>query len=265
MNFSEEKMISLLKNLKEEHHVVGIKAEFEAEGTRFDEAVRLKQLTNAAGLDLTIKIGGCEALKDIYDAKIIGANTIVAPMIESAYAMQKFIQASKIAFSDEERKNIKLFINIETINGFKNIDEILSSSYANDLDGIVFGRTDMTGSLGLDSNDVNSEIILDYAQKLAQKTNFYDKEFIIGGGICTKSIPFLAQISNLKYFETRKVIFDTCTLKSKNIEEGILKAIDFELMWVKNKQEIYNKLSKEDAKRIEILKKRQSSLLINQY
>ena len=118
MNNLEKKMVCILNDLKENHHVIGIKAEFEAEGTRLEEALRLKEVVTKAGLDLTIKIGGCEALKDMYDSRIIGVNTIVAPMIETPYAMKKYIQATKLAFPEEEREEIDFLINIETETGY---------------------------------------------------------------------------------------------------------------------------------------------------
>ena len=110
MNNLEKKMVDTLIDLKENHHVIGVKAEFEAEGTRLEEALRLKEVITRAGLDLTIKIGGCEAIKDMYDARTIGVNTIVAPMIETEYAMQKFVQATKFVFPDEERSNVNFLI-----------------------------------------------------------------------------------------------------------------------------------------------------------
>ena len=127
MNLLEQKMVDTLIDLKENHHVVGIKAEFEAEGTRLEEALRLKEVVTKAGLDLTIKIGGCEAIKDMYDARTIGVNAIVAPMIESPYAVKKYLQAVKMAFPEEERSAMKFLINIETKYGFNYLEEILSA------------------------------------------------------------------------------------------------------------------------------------------
>ena len=46
MNRLEKKMLDALIDLKENHHVVGVKAEFEAEGTRMEEALRLKEVVN---------------------------------------------------------------------------------------------------------------------------------------------------------------------------------------------------------------------------
>ncbi len=72
MNNLEKRMVDVLLDLKANHHVTGVKAEFEAEGTRMEEALRLKDVVSRAGLDLTVKVGGCEALLDMYDARAIG-------------------------------------------------------------------------------------------------------------------------------------------------------------------------------------------------
>ena len=53
--------------------------------------MRLKEVVSAAGLGLTLKIGGCEAIRDMYEARVLGVARIVAPMIESPYALQKFL------------------------------------------------------------------------------------------------------------------------------------------------------------------------------
>lgn len=266
MNFLEKKMVNVLLDLKKNYHVIGVKAEFEAEGARMEEALRLKEVVTRAGLDLTIKIGGCEALKDMYDARTIGVNTIVAPMIESPYAMQKYIQSTKMAFTEEEREEIKFLINLETIYGFNYLDETLNSKSASDLAGIVFGRTDMCGSLGLSSDCINDDKLLEYAQKIAEKTLEYKKEFVIGGGVSAHSIPFFKKLpqNSLTRFETRKVIFDAqSALKDEKIEDGILKAVGFELMWIKNKRDFYGAIYREDAKRIEILESRYKDSIRN--
>ncbi len=259
MNSLELKMVDVLKDLKENHHVCSIKAEFEAEGTRLEEALRLKEVVTKAGLDLTIKIGGCEAVKDMYDARTIGVSTIVAPMIESPYAVKKYLKAVEMAFPKEELETMRFLINIETIYGFKYLEEILSDKSLKNLSGIVMGRTDMTGSLGMSADDINHDILLDYAKKIAEKTIQYKKEFVIGGGVSAMSLPFFKKLPTgaLTRFETRKVIFNAQqALADKNADKGILKAVGFELMWIKNKQNFYGAISSEDNKRIEILESR---------
>ncbi len=259
MNQLEKKMLNTLLDLKENHHVVGVKAEFEAEGTRMEEALRLKEVVTKAGLELTIKIGGCEAIKDMFDAKTIGVNTIVAPMIETDYAMQKYVQATHFVFPDDEHKTVKFLCNIETITGYNNLDKIIANPSFRSISGIVFGRTDMTGSLGMSKDDINHEIILNYATEIAKKMQKNNKEMVIGGGVSAMSLPFFKKLPEgaLTRFETRKVIFDAQkAIHDENTDKGILKAVGFELMWIKNKQNFYNAISVEDVKRIEVLESR---------
>ena len=259
MNLLELKMVDTLKDLKENHHVAGIKAEFEAEGTRLEEALRLKEVVTRAGLDLTIKIGGCEAIKDMYDARTIGVNAIVAPMIESPYAVKKYLQATKMAFPEEERNHMKFLINIETKYGFLYLEEILQSDISKDLAGIVMGRTDMTGSFGMSKDDINHERIFEIADSIANLTLKYNKELVIGGGVSAMSLPFFKRLPKgaLNRFETRKVIFDAQdSMKDNDADKGILKAVGFELMWIKNKQNFYSAISSEDNKRIQVLESR---------
>ncbi len=264
MNHLEKRMIELLLDLKENHNVIGIKAEFEAEGTRMEEALRLKEVITRAGLDLSIKIGGCEALKDMYEARTIGVNAIIAPMIESPYALKKYIQSTKLAFPEEERADVAFLINIETITGFHNFSEMLEIPEAKDLTGIVLGRVDMTGSMGLSRDDINSDQILNLAQVLAQKTTAHDKKLIIGGGVSSDSLPFFRQLpeGSLYKFETRKIIFDAQkALAGNTSEESLVKAVGFELMWLKNKRDYYGLIFQEDIARITMLETRYKALI----
>ncbi len=262
MNNLEKKMVDTLTDLRENHHVIGIKAEFEAEGTRLEEALRLKEVITKAGLDLTIKIGGCEAIKDMYDARTIGVNAIVAPMIETPYAMKKYVQATKLVFPEEERKEVKFLINVETITGFNNLDDMISSENFADVAGVVLGRVDMTGSMGLTREDINSESIFNIANQISSKMMRVNKDMVIGGGVSAHSLPFFSKLPYLSRFETRKIIFDSAkALKDPNADKGILKAVGFELMWIKNKRDFYGMIHNEDAQRITMLEARYKKLI----
>ena len=266
MNSLERKMVDQLKDLKENHYAIGIKAEFEAEGTRLEEALRLKEVITKAGLDLTIKIGGCEALKDMYDSRSIGVTRIVGPMIETPYALKKFLACANLAFPEEERKEVDFLINVETISTVQNFDDMLKLPNIEELKGVVVGRVDMTGSQGLTRSDINSDRILEICREILVKSKTFNKdmECVIGGGVSAESLPFFDRLepNTLDKFETRKVLFDATNATLKNGgDKGILKAVGFELMWLKNKRNFYGMIYKEDENRIEMLQQRYDKLI----
>ena len=57
MNKNEYEMLEVLKELKNEYGVYEIKAEFEAEGSRMEEMMRLKDVTTKLDLPIILKIG----------------------------------------------------------------------------------------------------------------------------------------------------------------------------------------------------------------
>lgn len=264
MNQLEKNMLATLKDLKENHHIIGVKAEFEAEGTRMEEALRLKEVVTRANLDLFIKIGGCEAIKDMFDARTIGVKGIVAPMIESEYAMSKYINAVHFVFPEEERKDMEFLMNLETTTGLEHIDAMINHPCFTEITGIVLGRVDMTGSMGLTREDINSEPIFEIANMLCGKMQQARKKMVIGGGVSAHSLPFFKRLpaGSLTKFETRKIIFDAqASLQDPNADKGILKAVGFELMWLKNKRDFYGMIYKEDETRIEMLEARYKKLI----
>lgn len=261
MNNLELDMVRLLADLKKNYHVTGIKAEFEAEGTRLDEAMRLKDVTASAGLGLNIKIGGCEAIKDMLDANSLGAQRIIGPMVETPYALQKFVRAAKLVFGDRLH-NIDLLVNIETITAFENFDKMLEVPEIADLNGIVIGRVDFVGSMGWGRDKINSPELLPYCLTLAAKAKAKGLSVVVGGGVSVDSIPFFKQFpaGHLDRFETRKVVF-SCPEAINNPEIAFIKAVEFELMWLKNKRNHYSAIAKEDQARIEMMETRYQNSL----
>ena len=258
MNNIERKLISLSKRMKERNHILGIKAEFEAEGTRSDELLRLLAIIAQSNLPLTLKIGGCEAKKDLFEARQFGASHIVAPMIESEYALLKYIDTISHVYPKDEQSEVEFYFNIETIQAFKNLDKIFD--VANDSDliaGIVFGRTDFSNSL-FSKEAFRDKEVTQAAKSIATKTKETDLKFIVGGNISISSVDILKEIAKIKLtkFETRKVIFSAKSLYSNDLDKSLLDAVHFEILWLQNKRNYYQLLQAEDEERINTLESR---------
>lgn len=220
---------------------VGIKLEFESEFYSEKNALELAELVHRVNLDLCIKLGGASSIQDLRICKRLCANSIVAPMIESAYAVEKFLTCIKQVYG---KGYPELLINIETKNAFKNLDEILNKCDKK-ISGFVLGRSDLKNSLGIENP--NDDEILKYCQNLSEICKKNNKKLIIGGKIDTKSIEFLNKISNLNCIETRKVIFKKEALNEDNVK----KALIFELKCLEAKKTHY----KEDLERIDFIAK----------
>ncbi len=178
----------ILKELKENYMVCGIRTDMASEIVPEQEFVTFKRLSEEFGLKYNIKIGGCDSLTDISSAKNAGADSIICPMIETEYAVQKFLNHCKQVYKNLDQVN--LFINIETINAYNNLDSILASENMKSITGIVLGRDDIAASLSLNQDDVNSEQIFNIASDISNKAGEYDKTFTIGGGIRPQAIHF---------------------------------------------------------------------------
>ena len=115
-----KKLIKKLIEIKK-FGVTAIKQSFEDEGASFHDVLVMRKITSAAKVELNVKIGGCEAKNDIIFCRKIGVDSIVAPMVESSYAIKKFIQC----FDKKNRHS--LFVNLETDLALKRLSKIIKS------------------------------------------------------------------------------------------------------------------------------------------
>lgn len=260
MNLAERQMLDMLLKGRDEYGVVAVKAEFEAEGTRPDEFLRLLHLAHYANLQVALKIGGCEAVSDLLASRLYGVNHIIAPMVETPYALKKYVEAKDKTHGDNP-EGVKFLFNLETQSTFENLDAMVAAARGN-VDGVVFGRVDFTLSRAMPREAVNDPSISAAVLKAAHACRDNDLELVVGGSVSLAAIPALREFRRVRLdrFETRKVIFDGSAIERANIEEGILNAVDFETAWLKNKRDYYAAIAVEDAKRIDMMEKRQAAV-----
>ena len=160
MNSTERQMTDILKRGAEQYGYASVKAEFEAEGTRTDELLRLVDIARTAGLPITVKIGGCEAIRDLLESKQIGVRYIVAPMVETSYALSKFVTAKNAVYNEDELVDTDFLFNIETSTAYANRHTIIETAAKRPgVDGVVFGRVDFVGSLGAHRDSINADFV----------------------------------------------------------------------------------------------------------
>jgi hypothetical protein len=76
--------------------------------------------------------------------------------------------------------------------------------------------------------------------------------------VSTDSITALREVHAIKLdrFETRKIVFNGDAIARDTISAGIANAVEFELLWLKNKRNYYSAIAIEDEKRIAMMEAR---------
>ena len=251
-----KKFVTHLKNLKK-HNVVAIKQSLEDEGASFDQLKIMRKITKKVGLQHNIKVGGCEAKTDIFFCEKLRVSGIVAPMVETGYALRKFLQIIS------KNKKQSLYINLESIQAFKNIKDILKAKEFKKLRGVIIGRSDLAGSLNLEKSEVNSKKIYNLVFKLLKKLKNRNIITKMGGSLTPHSLEFVKKLYNnnlLDRVETRNIEIKLNNHVIKNFKKIIIKAFNFELEWIRfnHKREANkkNKIKSDSLDRIKELKTR---------
>jgi hypothetical protein len=255
MNKREFKCVEILTDLIENHGMVGIKTSFEDEGALFNETVRLKQICSQAGTEITLKIGGPEAIRDMKDGLVIGVKGIVAPMVESEFGLKKFVSAANTYIPPDLLSLTNLYVNVETITSIKNAEDMMKSNSAKQLHGVTIGRVDLVSSMNKDRSYVDSDEIYGLTENTFKKVKDIGLKACIGGAVSVNSFEFLNKLNSnglLDKFETRYVMFDP-SVSLKDFNSALSKAQMFEYEWLVAKKEYYESIANQDSTRIKMI------------
>jgi len=142
------KLKARLEELVKSWGLTALKTGTEVEDMSFEEIGLLRDLSRDL-IPLFVKIGGPEARNDMRELEAIGVDGLIAPMIESVYALRKFIFTLKETLSPFSYRKLEKGINLETIDGFRQMNGILSAPETKELHQITAARTDLSGSMGV--------------------------------------------------------------------------------------------------------------------
>lgn len=197
-----------------------LKGEFEAEGLSREDLAAEVAWAGRRGIDYLCKIGGCESKSDLLFLERLGVTSVVAPMIESAFAMSKYMDA----LPGDHFQHVG--VTIETKDAVERIDAILDAGHR--LTNVTLGRSDLTASFGGNGVDGDETMVMVRTVALAAKRR--GLEVTMGGGVNARTRDLLRGDAELAALiacvETRKVVIPVPAF----LEDGVLeRAIGIEL------------------------------------
>ncbi|MBT6467322.1 MAG: hypothetical protein HOK50_06660 [Kordiimonadaceae bacterium] len=224
-----------------------LKGEFEAEGSTRQNIAAEALFAARNGLDYLVKIGGCEAKSDIFYLADLGITSVVAPMIESGFAMQKYMEMlQKFSF-------VQVGVTIETITAVENIDEIIKQG--NKLTKLTIGRTDLSASFG--GGDVEASRIINIVKTVAKKARRANLKVVMGGGVSKSTFELLEGDPELRelldFVETRKTVIPIERFLDK---EALVQAIELEKVLMGRRSHEANRVLLDVNNRLNCLTKR---------
>jgi len=231
----------------------GIKLSTEDQGVSFEFIDVVNNRIVHGAVPLHVKIGGPDARNDIRKSLEIRAKGIIAAMVESPFAVHKFVTAVKEIAGENLAKQLVLSINLETLSAYEKIDDILTTKEINEIDEIVIGVSDLAKSVGKATSD---PFVLDIVEKMCIRAKSAGKMVRVGG--------LMSVFVSRKDFRDRMIMgnlvdeVNTSSVainvkKADNLESAYLKAINFEFQLNELWSLIY-------GKRLEPFRKKAASL-----
>ncbi len=209
-----------LRNLYCEYGLVALKGGTEVEDMTFEEIAFMKAL-GGEYVPLVVKIGGPEARNDMRACKAIGVDCLLAPMIESEYALVNFVQTAQSIYHHDLPF---LAINIETITAFENLDRITSCEEFAFIDQVTVGRSDLSASMHKKNDDEEvylvTESIVRWAEELGKITS-------VGGKITALNAPVIQTRIQPQRINTRHMVFELS--KCRDIAQAVQLGLEFEI------------------------------------
>ena len=242
----QETILALRKNvafLKKEAGLLALKGGTEVEDMDFSELSILKEIVDGI-VPFYLKIGGVDARNDIRQGISLGVDLLIAPMVESSYALENFVSSfHTIASRNKPKSKITLSINVETCQSIAILDELLASPYMKEISRITLARTDLSSSM---KEHIDSPVVTDKIREALTKIAALSITSSIGGGISFANIDTLLCVGS-DQINTRHCVIKNLTLQ-ENPHHILREHLQFEKKMCQffsetspNKRELYEK------------------------
>lgn len=245
-----------LTKLVRNDQVVALKAGTEIEDMSIAEIQFFREISQSESgeeiVPLILKIGGPEARQDMRSALSIGVNTILAPMVESVYALENFVSTAQ-EIGDEMQKSASLAINLETSLATSNLNDMILSRAFSSLSQVTIGRGDLSRSMHLGVDDAE---VLNVTTVALKKIHNNGKMTSVGGGIKLQSIDMISRRLPTQRFNTRHVAIENNSEFRKNAAKSLYEVLAFEIDLYRAMQQEFPEREVFYRKRVEELERR---------
>lgn len=229
----EEQMLrEQLIQLKEEMGCCSLKVSTEDAGQSYFEIGEVYRLFNDI-LPIQAKIGGPEARQDIIRVVDIGCTAIIAPMIESPFALRKFVHSVRECLSQEQYERVGKQINIETITACRNFEAMLTMKEMRDICQVTVGRTDLCRSMELPPE---SDEVMEEVRKVVELSRSAGIVVSVGGRITPRDARVIVDTCQPDRVNTRDVGFSVRNAPDPG--STVKSILQFEVALIKYQEEI---------------------------
>ncbi len=214
-----------LRELTRSAGLVAVKSGTEVEDMSFGEIALILEITNGI-IPLYVKIGGAEARNDIRELSILGVQGMISPMIESPYALRKYVESMIDLVPVHRYRKLVKGINLETITGYQHLSEIIERPEMKEISRVTAARSDLSASMDLSPDD---DLVMETCASIVKIAHIAGKRCSVGGSIHGENAAAVIAKIRSEEINTRHMVIDSNVIEQGNASRLLELHLDFEL------------------------------------
>lgn len=155
-------------------------------------------------IPLEVKIAGPEARNDLAHIIPLAIKAIIVPMVESPYALSKFIATLRALAPARRYRQVQRRLNLETVTAVRQLPAIMAAPAFREIDQATIGRNDLSQSLGLEPDHPR---VWRITQRVVATLQARGLPVSVGGGLTPRQADELIRRVRPAYINTRSVAF----------------------------------------------------------